>query len=69
VAFPDGQHLGHQTTDGVRGCPILVDALCYVEGRVVGKLETEENTIFLGDVVAAGRLREGDRLRNGQARF
>jgi hypothetical protein len=39
-----------------------------VEGRVIGRLETEENTIFLGDVVAAGRLRDGDRLRNGPSR-
>jgi flavin reductase (DIM6/NTAB) family NADH-FMN oxidoreductase RutF len=59
---------GFETTDGVTGCPILVDALCYVEGRVIGKLETEENTIFLGDVVAAGRLRDGERLRNGPSR-
>jgi flavin reductase (DIM6/NTAB) family NADH-FMN oxidoreductase RutF len=53
---------GFETTDGVTGCPILADALCYVEGRVIGKLETEENTIFLGDVVAAGRLRNDERL-------
>jgi flavin reductase (DIM6/NTAB) family NADH-FMN oxidoreductase RutF len=59
---------GFETTDGVTGCPILADALCYVEGRVIGKLETEENTIFLGDVVAAGRLRNGERLRNGPSR-
>jgi flavin reductase (DIM6/NTAB) family NADH-FMN oxidoreductase RutF len=62
------KHAGLETTDGMTGCPILADALCYVEGRVIGKLETEENTIFLGDVVAAGRLRDGDRLRNGQSR-
>jgi flavin reductase (DIM6/NTAB) family NADH-FMN oxidoreductase RutF len=58
-----------ETITGITGCPILADALCYVEGRVIGKLETEENTIFLGDVVSAGRLREGGRLRSGQARL
>jgi flavin reductase (DIM6/NTAB) family NADH-FMN oxidoreductase RutF len=59
---------GFETADGVTGCPILADALCYVEGRVIGKLETEESTIFLGDVAAAGRLRDGERLRNGASR-
>jgi flavin reductase (DIM6/NTAB) family NADH-FMN oxidoreductase RutF len=55
------------TKPGVTGSPILRDALSYVEGRVVASLDAEENTIFLADVVAAERLREGERLRIGTA--
>jgi flavin reductase (DIM6/NTAB) family NADH-FMN oxidoreductase RutF len=55
------------TKPGVTGSPILLDALTYVEGRVIGTLVSEENTIFLADVVAAERLREGKRLSVGEA--
>jgi flavin reductase (DIM6/NTAB) family NADH-FMN oxidoreductase RutF len=64
----DGDKLAQFTTKpGVTGSPILLDALSYVEGRVVGTLDAEENTIFLADVVGAERLREGERLRIGEA--
>lgn len=64
----DGDKLAGLTTKpGVTGAPILLDALSYVEGRVVGTLDAEENTIFLADVVAAERLHEGERLRIGDA--
>jgi flavin reductase (DIM6/NTAB) family NADH-FMN oxidoreductase RutF len=56
-----------RTTPGVTGSPILLDALSYVEGRVVSTLDAEENTIFLADVVAAERLGDGERLRIGEA--
>jgi flavin reductase (DIM6/NTAB) family NADH-FMN oxidoreductase RutF len=56
-----------RTKPGVTGVPILLDALSYVEGRVVGILDAEENTIFLADVVAADRLGDGERLRTGVA--
>jgi flavin reductase (DIM6/NTAB) family NADH-FMN oxidoreductase RutF len=52
---------------GVTGSPILTDALAYVEGRVVGELDNEENTIFLADVVAAERLHDAPRLNIGTA--
>ncbi len=52
---------------GVTGAPILLDALSYVEGRVVGSLDAEENTVFLADVVAAERFGTGERLRIGPA--
>jgi len=55
------------TKPGVTGAPILLDALSYVEGRVVGTLDAEENTIFLADVVGAEQLRSGERLRIGTA--
>jgi flavin reductase (DIM6/NTAB) family NADH-FMN oxidoreductase RutF len=64
----DGDKLATlETTEGVTGCPILRDALSYVEGRVVTSLDGEENTIFLADVVGAEWLRKGDRLDIGEA--
>jgi len=64
----DGDKLAQfDTKPGETGSPILLDALSYVEGRVVGTLDAEENTIFLADVVAAERLCEGERLRIGEA--
>jgi len=55
------------TATGVTGSRILTDALSYVEGRVVASLDTEENTLFLADVVAAERLRRAPRLDIGAA--
>jgi flavin reductase (DIM6/NTAB) family NADH-FMN oxidoreductase RutF len=64
----DGDKLsGMATKEGVTGSPILLDALSYVEGRVVGSLVNEENTIFLADVVAAEQLHAGKRLSIGEA--
>jgi flavin reductase (DIM6/NTAB) family NADH-FMN oxidoreductase RutF len=64
----DGDKLGGLATrKGVTGSPILLDALSYLEGRVIDSLVTEENTIFLADVVAAERLRDGRRLAIGEA--
>jgi flavin reductase (DIM6/NTAB) family NADH-FMN oxidoreductase RutF len=64
----DGDKIaGFDTEPGETGSPILLDALAYVEGTVVGSLDAEENTIFLADVVAARRLRTGGRLDIGEA--
>lgn len=64
----DGDKMSQfRTKPGVTGSPILLDALSYVEGRVVGTLDAEENTIFLADVVAAERLGTGERLRISEA--
>jgi flavin reductase (DIM6/NTAB) family NADH-FMN oxidoreductase RutF len=64
----DGDKLsGFATREGATGSPILLDALGYVEGQVVDALVTEENTIFVADVVAAERLRGGRRLAIGEA--
>jgi flavin reductase (DIM6/NTAB) family NADH-FMN oxidoreductase RutF len=56
-----------RTKPGVTGVPILLDALSYVEGRVCGTLDAEENTIFLADVVGSERFRKGGRLNIGEA--
>jgi flavin reductase (DIM6/NTAB) family NADH-FMN oxidoreductase RutF len=64
----DGDKLSpFDTFEGVTGAPILGDCLAYVEGRVVGTLDCEESTIFLADIVAAGRPRRGGRLDIGEA--
>jgi flavin reductase (DIM6/NTAB) family NADH-FMN oxidoreductase RutF len=64
----DGDKIGQfDTKPGVTGSPVLLDALTYVEGRVVASLDVEESTIFVADVVAAEQLRDGERLRIGTA--
>ena len=55
------------TKPGVTGSPILTDALSYVEARITGMLDNDENTIFVGDVVGAERLNSGGRLNIGEA--
>lgn len=64
----DGDKIGQfDTKPGVTGSPILLDALTYVEGRVMASLDVEESTIFVADVVACEQLRDGERLRIGTA--
>jgi flavin reductase (DIM6/NTAB) family NADH-FMN oxidoreductase RutF len=64
----DGDKLsGLRTKDGVTGVPILLDALAYVEARVSGSLDNDENTIFVGDVVASERFDRGGRMNIGEA--
>lgn len=53
---------------GVTGSPILQDALSYVEARVVGTLDGDDMTVFLADVVAGERLRDGEPLQLRAAR-
>jgi len=55
------------TTTGVTGAPILTGALAYVEVEVTGSLDNDENTIFAGDVVGAGRNHPGTKLDIGTA--
>jgi flavin reductase (DIM6/NTAB) family NADH-FMN oxidoreductase RutF len=64
----DGDKLStFRTKPGVTGAPILLDALSYVEARVVHSLDMDESTLFVGDVVAAERLGTGGKLRIGDA--
>jgi flavin reductase (DIM6/NTAB) family NADH-FMN oxidoreductase RutF len=64
----DGDKIGGlRTKTGVTGAPILLDTLSYVEARLTASLDNEENTIFVGDVVAAERLHGGGRLDIGEA--
>jgi flavin reductase (DIM6/NTAB) family NADH-FMN oxidoreductase RutF len=59
--------VGLSTKPGVTGSPILLDALSYVEGRVVNSMDCDENTVFLADVVASERLAKAERLTIGEA--
>jgi flavin reductase (DIM6/NTAB) family NADH-FMN oxidoreductase RutF len=64
----DGDKLADlRTKPGVTGAPILLDAHSYVECRVTGTLDNDENTIFVGDVVAAEVFSSAQRLRIGEA--
>lgn len=56
-----------RTKTGVTGAPILLDAHGYVECRVVGVLDVQESTIFVGDVVASEVFSDGPKLRIGEA--
>jgi flavin reductase (DIM6/NTAB) family NADH-FMN oxidoreductase RutF len=47
---------------GITGSPILASALSYVEGRVIATLDCDELTVYVADVVAGERLREGEPL-------
>lgn len=46
----------------ITGCPILKDALGYVECQVKGHLAGGDHSIFMGEVIAAKTFREGDPL-------
>ncbi len=60
---------GVATELGVTGCPLLMDALGYVECHVVGELPAGDHTLFLGEVVAAGVRREGAPLTMAETGF
>jgi flavin reductase (DIM6/NTAB) family NADH-FMN oxidoreductase RutF len=64
----DGDKMGGLATKtGETGAPILLEALSYVEGRVIGALDLQENTIFIADVIGSERLHPGGRLNMGEA--
>lgn len=42
------------------GCPVTIDhTICYLEARVIKKLDCGTHTLFLGEVTASGVLKEG----------
>ncbi len=43
---------------GGTGAPVLLDALAFVECRVVGELATGDHLVFLGEIVDGGILRD-----------
>src|ERR1700712_152970 len=64
----DGDKISQlRTKPGITGAPILLDAHSYVECRITGWLDNDENTIFVGDVVAAEVFSSAQRLRIGEA--
>jgi flavin reductase (DIM6/NTAB) family NADH-FMN oxidoreductase RutF len=64
----DGDKLaGLATRPGVTGAPILLDALTYIEAKVVKAFDADEHTIFVGDVVAAETFHRDPALDIGKA--
>ncbi|GAB86633.1 flavin reductase family protein [Gordonia rubripertincta] len=64
----DGDKIGKlRTKTGVTGAPILLDAHSYVECKVIGSLDVQESTIFVGDVVAAEVFSQAPRIKIGEA--
>lgn len=47
---------------GVTGCPVLDDALGAIECRVVNSMPAGDSTLFMGEVIAARILRQGEPL-------
>ncbi len=44
------------------GCPIIKEALGYLECKVVGSVKQGDHTVFVGEVIGAGEHREGTPL-------
>jgi flavin reductase (DIM6/NTAB) family NADH-FMN oxidoreductase RutF len=44
------------------GCPIITEAIGYIECQVVDRVEKGDHTIFVGEVIAAGVHREAEPL-------
>src|SRR5438552_829037 len=60
---------GTRRAPGANGCPILEDALGYLECRVAGELPAGDHTVFVGEIVEAGVLREGEALTMRETGF
>ncbi len=51
---------GIETRYAATGCPLLADALAWVDCRVKQSFDGDDHTIFVGEVVAAGSAGEGE---------
>ncbi len=47
---------------GETGCPIISEALGYIECKVVGVVEQGDHTVYVGEVIAAGVHRDANPL-------
>jgi flavin reductase (DIM6/NTAB) family NADH-FMN oxidoreductase RutF len=65
---PD-KFVGVAVETGATGCPLLLDALGYVECRVTGELPAGDHTLFLGEVVEAGVRSEAQPLTMAETGF
>ena len=54
------ESLSHST--GVTGSPLLDSAVAYIECRVVNQMDAGDRKVFLGEVVAAQKLKDADLL-------
>lgn len=53
---------GIETVSAVTGCPILAGALAWLDCTVHHTYDAEDHTIFVGEVLAAGRADAGEPL-------
>ncbi|MBN9392284.1 MAG: flavin reductase [Chloroflexi bacterium] len=60
---------GVNYTLGAGGCPILEDALGWLECRVTAEVGAGDSTVFIAEIVEAGELREGVPLTMKEAGF
>ncbi len=60
---------GIATEPGVTGCPLLTEALGYLECRVTGELPAGDHTLFVGEVVEAGVRRDQQPLTMAETGF
>ena len=60
---------GFEYRSGATGSPILEGCLAYLDCRVTAQYPGGDHTIFLGEVVEAGHLREGEPLIFYQGRY
>jgi flavin reductase (DIM6/NTAB) family NADH-FMN oxidoreductase RutF len=51
------------------GCPLLHDALGWVECRVTGSVPAGDSTVFVAEVIDVGLRREGEALTMKEAGF
>ncbi len=51
------------------GCPLLHDALGWVECRVTGSVPAGDSTVFVAEVINVGLRREGEALTMKEAGF
>ena len=54
---------------GANGCPILEDALGWLECRVTGEVPAGDSTVFIAEIVEAAELKEGLPLTMNEAGF
>jgi len=57
---------GVDMTSGTSGCPILNDAIAYIECEFVSKIRSGDHTVYFGKVVAGAA---GDTSEKPQVRF
>ena len=59
---PEAKFLGIQWQPGQTGCPLLTDCLAYFECRLKVQYTPGNHSLFLGEVLAARKLAQGDAL-------
>lgn len=54
---------------GANGCPILDDALGWLECRVTGEVPAGDHTLFVAEIAEVGVLRDGETLTMAETGF